>query len=119
MTRIEWPPDKERRRHKRCTVHLPLRYQLKGTVRYADTLTKDIGGGGAQFITDEFFARNSEILFELMIAETSEPVKGKAKIVWLNKVPHNDIYSIGIEFMDIARESRQRIVNFVDKKTSA
>lgn len=106
----------DRRRYNRRPTHLPLRYQLKGSMQYADTLTKDIGGGGVKFITDEFLSKNSEVIFEISIMDRSEPVKGRAKIVWINKVPHNDIYSIGLEFVDISRDKKRKIIHFADSR---
>lgn len=114
MSISESPSQDERRRYRRHNVHLPLRYQVRGDIGYADTLTKDIGGGGIRFITDEFLKRSAEIIFEFTVMENSEPIKGRAKIAWINKIPHNDMYCIGVEFIDIARDKRQTIIQCID-----
>lgn len=117
MSGQESSPQDEKRRYRRHNIHLPVRYQVKGTIGYADTLTKDIGGGGIKFITDEFLGRETEIMFEFSVMESSEPIKGRAKIAWISKIPYNDMYSIGVKFIDIARDKQQKIVKFVNSKT--
>jgi c-di-GMP-binding flagellar brake protein YcgR len=87
--------------------------------------TRDISGGGLMFETDRDIPAGSEL--ELEIYQPSDSGKNiifsvhvAAKAAWTKEIKKDAFeegenrYQVGVEFSEIKKEDRQRIVNFVN-----
>lgn len=101
----------ERRKSERIESRCPVRYQFKGQPEYFDTVTRDIGQGGLRFITSQFVPNFSEILLELSLRSSLEPVRAAGKIAWTQKLPHCDRYQVGVQFTDISNSGKKNLIN--------
>jgi len=74
------PPDDERRRDKRESIELVVRYQRMNTF-FSDYVT-NISRGGTFVATNEPLARDTEFTFLLGVPGLEEPLPLRAKVMW-------------------------------------
>lgn len=105
----------ERRKYKRMSVALPFNYKnlVYSQDSIAEAYTKNIGGGGAKFAVTRFMPEDTRIKMSILIREGANPIDITSKIIWITKMPYNDIYHLGVEFVDITKEDRDRIVDYI------
>jgi len=80
-----------------------------------NTLSKDISEGGLQLSSFYFYPVNSRILMEVYLSGDSEPVKTVGKVVWVEQLPYQDRYKVGIEFSDLDEEGRGHLRQVISK----
>ena len=61
-------------------------------------------------ISDEFFPIDSLLKIDLSLAELYEPLKLKGKVKWIRS-HEEDLYEIGIEFLDASPEHMKALVD--------
>ncbi|MDD5496157.1 MAG: PilZ domain-containing protein [Candidatus Omnitrophica bacterium] len=107
----------ERRRYQRVVSSLPVQYKnlrsAEGTK--AGSLTKDIGAGGVRFNTDEFISLACRLVLEITIPTLSRPIKAISKVAWIKKIPTSDKYELGNQFLEMTKEDRAHITDFVSR----
>ncbi len=91
----------ERRKSERIQSRWPLRYQFKGQSEFYDTVTRDISEGGLRFITNQFLPNFSEVMLEVSLQPSMQPVRALAKVAWIQKLRHSDQYHVGAQFTEI------------------
>ena len=107
----------EKRRFARVESHLPLNYKnlKKLKADASSVLTNDIGEGGVRFKSSEFISMACRLLLEINLPTMAEPVKAISKVAWIRKGPDGREYEIGNQFLEISKEDRSRIIDFVNK----
>ena len=104
----------ERRRWRRLRSHLPVRYQDLRTQRFVETLSKDISVGGVQCLTHEFLPANRELLVEIALYRGTPELKARARVAWIQQVPHADQYCMGLEFLSPPDELLKEIHAYIE-----
>lgn len=90
----------ERRDFERMKLSAPVRYQLKGSQRFGNTLGKDISAGGIGFLSDEFFPVSTQLIFEVQHPKTRVFIKAVGEIAWIsNNKPYSEKYAAGARFI--------------------
>lgn len=87
---------KEKRRFPRKSFKMPLRCQIRGTSKFNNTVSEDIGAGGVSFLSDDFIALNTQVDIEINIA--SRMITATGRIARINCMPYSDKYRLGVEF---------------------
>jgi c-di-GMP-binding flagellar brake protein YcgR len=106
----------EKRRFPRVDVGVALQYRnLKkiGSVA-SSALTRNLCEGGVCFKTNEFISLACRLVVEISIPTSAKPIKAISKIAWIRKLPAGSQYEMGNQFLEMAREDRAHIANFIN-----
>jgi c-di-GMP-binding flagellar brake protein YcgR len=110
----------ERRRFQRTESSLPVKYRnLKMAAAPAGSTTNDIGGGGIRFKTNEFISLACRLVLEITIPTVQRPIKAISKVAWIKKSPNNEQYELGNQFLEISKEDRAAITDYVSRLSSS
>lgn len=106
----------EKRKFPRIESRFPLKYKdlKKMGEEYRGTVSKNIGEGGVRFRTDRFISLACRLVVELNLPELSKPLRAISKIAWIKKLPAGDDYEVGNQFLEISREDKNAIQDFVE-----
>jgi c-di-GMP-binding flagellar brake protein YcgR len=106
----------ERRRYLRADFNVPLRYKNLRSVGESPvgSLTKDISEGGVRFKTSQFISLACRLVLEISLPTAPKPIKAISKVAWIRKIPTGDYYELGNQFLEIAKEDRSRIAEYVN-----
>ena len=107
----------ERRKARRLEVSIPLHYKnLHGADKVVKgTLTKDFGEGGIKFVTDKFLSLACRMVVEVDIPLADKPIRAISKVAWIKKLSAGDDYEIGNQFLDMTKEDKLLISDYVKK----
>jgi c-di-GMP-binding flagellar brake protein YcgR len=106
----------EKRRYKRVESSLPIRYRnLKMAAAPAGSLTKDIGEGGVNFKASEFISLACRFVLEITLPTVQRPIKAISKVAWIRKTPSGNQYELGNQFLEISKEDRALITDYVNR----
>ena len=106
----------EKRRFPRVESRFPLKFRdlRKTEEEYTGTVSKNVSEGGIRFRCDRFISLARRLVIELNLPELGRPVRVVSKITWIKKLPTGDDYEVGNQFLEISREDRNIIKNFVE-----
>ena len=106
----------EKRRYPRAETNLPISYKNLRNVGDApvSSMTRDISEGGARFKTSEFISLACRLVLEISIPTSPKPVKAISKVAWIKKLPAGDNYEIGNHFLEITKEDKSRIMEYIN-----
>jgi c-di-GMP-binding flagellar brake protein YcgR len=109
-----------KRRHARVDSIFPVQYRnlRKAGVMPAGSMTSNLSEGGVCFKSNEFISLACRLVVEISLPNVTKPVKAISKIAWIKRVPESDQYELGNQFLEITKEDRANIVNFVNQATS-
>jgi hypothetical protein len=109
-------PVDERRRFIRSETNLPLSYKnlRSAGVPAISSMTRDISEGGARFKTNEFISLACRLVLEISVPTSTKPIKAISKVAWIKKLPVGDHYEIGNHFLEISKEDKSRIMEYVN-----
>jgi c-di-GMP-binding flagellar brake protein YcgR len=107
----------ERRRYPRVGCNLPLKYRnlKKLSEQPSGALSKDIGEGGVRFKTNGFISLACRLVMEINLPTITKPIKAISKVAWIKKIPAGDEYELGNQFLEMTKEDKSHIRDFVDK----
>ncbi len=102
----------ERRKFIRIDSDFPV--QLKYMKSNAPTqihnsLSQDLSEGGMQISSFYFYPVHSKMLLELYLSLDEEPIKTVGKVVWVEQVPYQDLFKVGIEFSELSDISQTHV----------
>jgi len=110
----------ERRRSQRMESNLPIKYRnLKMAAAPAGSSTKDISEGGVRFHTGEFISLACRLVVEISIPTVQRPIKAISKVAWIRKSAAGDKYELGNQFLEISKEDRAAITEYVSRIANA
>jgi hypothetical protein len=124
---------KERRRFRREPLHLAVKFRaLKKNVISKSQSSKsgDMSAGGLSMVCNRPLEPDQLLLVTLYIPATKAVTGAKkpkvskgematvlSRVAWCHPTTSDDYFRLGIQFLDLAREDRQRLKTFlVDKK---
>ncbi len=125
-----------RRRYPRVNVTLPVEYRVVGEPalpkvpaaapvrpgpRLRKTRTKTLGGGGLLLEAGERLPVGTRLALTVYLPDVSSNAAGiveiacKVRVVWVDIMSEfaPDEYKCGVEFLDIAPASREKILEFI------
>lgn len=107
----------ERRRHPRVEFNLPVQYKNLRKIggNSLGSLTKDIGEGGVRFKANEFISLACRLVLEITLPTVTKPIKAISKVAWIRKLPAGDQYELGNQFLEMTKEDRSHVMEFVSK----
>ena len=109
-------PMDERRRYPRAETNLPVSYKnLRSAGQAAvGSTTRDLSEGGARFKTSEFISLACRLVLEISIPTSPKPIKAISKVAWIKKLPVGDNYEVGNHFLEITKEDKSRIMDYIN-----
>jgi len=107
---------KEQRQFPRVSLDSPLRFQIKSTHKYGDTICRDISEGGIRFLSEDFVPLGTSIVLEVNLGSLSKIINAVAEVVWTQKLAHSDRYQLGLKFSEIDEPYHQEVSEFVNSR---
>ena len=110
----------EKRRYKRIGTSLALEYRdlKKGSELPKGSLLKNIGEGGVCFSSKQFMSLACRLILNITLPNSARPIKAISKVAWIRRLPIGDQYELGNQFLEIAKEDRAQIVDFVNSASA-
>lgn len=111
----------DKRRFKRIGSSVPIQYKNLRTATDlpAGSITRNLSEGGVCFQTSKFISLACRLVVEISIPSSAKPIKAISKVAWIRKVPSSDQYELGNQFLEITKEDKNQILNFVNQSLSA
>jgi len=108
-----------KRRFKRVESVLPVQFRnLRKTTDLASgTLSHNLSEGGVCFMTKEFISLACRLVVEITLPALPKPIKAISKIAWIKKIPTNNQYMLGNQFLEMTKEDKAHVMNFVNNST--
>lgn len=109
------PTFEEKRKARRIEGGFPLKYKDLKRVDddFRGTVTKNLSAGGVRFRSDRFISLACRLVVELNIPQVPKPIRAISKIAWIKKLPVGNDYEVGNQFLEISREDKEVIRDFV------
>lgn len=109
----------EKRKHTRLDVRVPVNYkELRNQESIKGTLTKNLSEGGVKFNTDKFISLACRMIVEMTLPTSPKPIRAISKVAWIKKLPLGDDYEIGNQFLDMTKDDKARINDYLRKMVS-
>ncbi len=104
----------------KCSINVMSKAQSPPIVTY----TENIGAGGVCLILEKPFELFKDVSMEIFLEDMTLPLKCTGTVVWvvkkhLKKKGQGPVFDTGVEFLNISREDKKRIVDLVEKLLSA
>ena len=111
----------DQRRYKRVESVLPVQFKnLRKTADAAsDTVSHNLSEGGVCFMTKEFISLACRLVVEINLPTLPKPIKAISKIAWIRKIPTNNQYMLGNQFLEMTKEDKAHVMNFINNSTAS
>ena len=109
-------PDRERREFPRMWMRLALSYRVVESVRGGQSLTKNVGGRGIRFLTDQPLHLGTKLEITLSPPDRPKPIIFVGEVVW-SEMRHDPAYrapmvDVGVRFVKIDPRDQQFLVQY-------
>ena len=110
----------EKRRFPRVESKVSLGYKdLKRLGKpNINVITTNLCEGGVRFQCNQFISLACRLIVEIKLPTAPRPIKAISKVAWIKKVPIGEAYDIGNQFLEISKEDKQHVANYVSKLLS-
>jgi PilZ domain. len=104
----------DRRKYVRIPEALEVSYSLIPAKEMPrSNITKDISRGGIRFLVHDFIPKGSHLKIRLVLCRPSIAIEALVQIAWITGSPHDDIYEVGVEFIDIPQKAAELIAGCI------
>ena len=119
----------ERRRYVRVKASVRVRYKFyhcfneTPSSEVCEALTENIGTGGiflrgkipeAEWVP-ELLQHRMVLALKIFLPTEQEPVKGLARVAWIEGMEEGESWAMGLEFQEMSTEDRDKLTLFVIK----
>ena len=111
----------DNRAYVRQDVNCPLQLKaltMEGTQFMRNSFSTNISEIGLGITSFDFFAVNEKVHLQLFSSAWASLLEIIGKVVWIKRLPFQDRFRIGIEFVDTSESSTQKIKNLMGKENS-
>lgn len=110
----------DKRRYKRVAAGVPIRYKnLRAAAELpVGAISRNLSEGGICFHTNKFISLACRLVVEISIPTSLRPVKAISKVAWIRRIPSTDQYELGNQFLEINKEDKANILDFVNQSLS-
>lgn len=111
----------EKRRFPRVKINIPVQYKnlKKSGDTSTGTISRNLSEAGVCFKTGEFISLACRLVVELTVPNSPKPIKAISKIAWIKKLPVGEQYEMGNQFLEMSKEDKALIVNFVNNSLNS
>lgn len=94
------------------TVKAPLRYQIRGTENFDNSVSDNISLGGIGFTHNKFIAPMTHLMLQInLLSRQLNPV---GRVTWVNPLSHSDRYRLGIEFVELDPQEKNYLADYIN-----
>lgn len=104
---------RERRKFIRIPESAPITYEIMDDPETGEHLTKDISQGGIRFFVHRFVPVNSFLRIKLFLKKITFYFEALVKVVWIRRDPHGERFEVGVEFINMPRESTEHLIEYI------
>ena len=90
--------DDDKRRFSRVEFREAVQYRYPEKSSLNGSMGYDLSEGGVRFRTEDFIPVQSEVVVNLQL-KTEREATLAARVVWVQKIRHADVYHVGCEFL--------------------
>lgn len=108
------PSNKRKALRVNCTV--PVEGKQGGI--FDDTATVDISKGGMGFISRKQIPVNKKIAIEITLDQEEDPVLVVGRVRWVKYLTPNQLFRIGLKFINILSGRKSRLSDYFAQKTA-
>jgi len=107
----------EKRRHKRADMLISVQYKNLKKIGEPSlgSISRNISEGGVCFKSNSFISLACRLVLEITLPALPKPIKAISKVAWIKKIPVGDQYELGNQFLEMTKEDRMHIANFMNK----
>jgi len=103
----------ERRRFIRIPEQGEISYRILPNTLTRRFVARDISEGGVGFYSRELIPKNSLLEIRLNLKRAPFSFIALVKSKWITEKPYNYMYDTGAEFVDIPKESLNRVKEYI------
>jgi c-di-GMP-binding flagellar brake protein YcgR len=106
-----------KRKYARVDSSLPVQYKNIKTMGELPlgSSSRNVSEGGVCFKSNRFISLACRLVLEITLPTISRPVKAITKVAWIRKVPDTNQYELGNQFLEMTKEDRAHLIDFVSK----
>ena len=101
----------EKRQSPRIALKEPISYSIRGTGKYTAAIGENISSGGLRLTNQSFIAPKTRLMLQIKLL--SRVVTPIGEVAWTNHLAHTDNYSSGVEFLEIDRDTKMYLNDFM------
>ena len=108
--------ERERRKFPRKNADFPVQLRpmsQKNAGAIHNSMTHDFSEGGMQLSSFYFYPVDSKMILKIFPLNDMEPISSVGRVVWIEQVPYQDRYKVGIEFAEMNYESRMSLKQMI------
>lgn len=110
----------EKRREKRLDeenkVVLHVRWNKDHEVQSFYSFSRDISAGGLRIMTDSPLPVRTRLKMEIMLSDSKKIISGQVEVRWIKSLFEDEVYEMGLEFIDLDPQSKIFLMEHVYKK---
>jgi c-di-GMP-binding flagellar brake protein YcgR len=69
-------------------------------------------------MSKKFISLACRLVVEISLPTLTKPIKAISKIAWIKKVPVTDEYLLGNQFLEMTKEDKAHVINFVNNSAN-
>ncbi len=111
----------EKRQYIRHNIKCPLQIRalaMDGTQFMRNSFSNNISEIGLGITSFDFFAVNEKVHLQLFSSAWAHLLEIIGKVVWVKRLPFQDRFKIGIEFVDTTESLKQKIRSIMSRTGS-
>jgi hypothetical protein len=99
---------REKRRFKRVGIQLPLKFRetMAQPPVYRGAQVRDVSLGGVRFRTENFIPRDTSLIVEFHLPESTQAIRAISTVSWLKSLPSGHRFEVGSEFVEMTASER-------------
>ena len=106
---------RERRKFVRIPENLPISYKLMPSIKTEEIITQDISQGGLRFFVYEFVPKNNFLKIRITLKKIYFSFEALVRVVWIKEQPLAERYEVGVEFINMPKETAERLIDYIKK----
>jgi len=83
------------------------------------SFSRDISVGGLRIMTDSPLPVKTKLKIEIALSESKKVISGLAEVRWVKSLFEDEVYEMGLEFIDLDPQSKVFLLEHIYKRTIA
>jgi len=105
----------ERRKFLRIKEEGSVSYSVMPRYKSEQTVARDSSLGGIRFISDNFISPGSILKLKIELQYAQKIINALARLVWITAVFDNELYEVGVEFIEINSGDLEFLRDYLSK----
>lgn len=109
----------DRRRFERKGVECPLQIQAIAASDHMirNSFCNNVSQIGMSITSFDFYPVNGKVHLNLLSNALTSMVEAIGKVIWVRELPHQKRFKIGIEFVDISENLKEKVKSLIDQNS--